>query len=151
MAGHMVEVLNTDAEGRLILCDALTYTQRFKPAVLIDIATLTGACVVALGSVATGLMSKHDDLAAELLSAGEQMHDRAWRLPLWEDYQTQLETGFADFANIGGKWFACERGANQRRTGDKSSRHLALQLMLRATWLGAHGRMQRSVAACSTP
>ena len=103
MAGHMVEVLNTDAEGRLILCDALTYTQRFKPAVLIDIATLTGACVVALGHVATGLMSKHDDLAAELLSSGEQMHDRAWRLPLWEDYQTQLDTGYADFANIGGK------------------------------------------------
>jgi leucyl aminopeptidase len=103
MAGHMVEVLNTDAEGRLILCDALTYAQRFKPEVLIDIATLTGACVVALGNVATGLMSKHDDLAAELLSAGDHMHDRAWRLPLWDDYQTQLDTGYADFANIGGK------------------------------------------------
>jgi leucyl aminopeptidase len=103
MAGHMVEVLNTDAEGRLILCDALTYAQRYKPAVLIDIATLTGACVVALGAIATGLMSKHDDLAAELLAAGDQVHDRAWRLPLWEDYQSQLETGFADFANLGSK------------------------------------------------
>jgi leucyl aminopeptidase len=103
MAGHMVEVLNTDAEGRLILCDALTYATRFKPDTLIDIATLTGACVVALGAVASGLMSKHDDLAAELLAAGEDMHDRAWRLPLWDEYQSQLETGYADFANIGGK------------------------------------------------
>ena len=103
MAGHTVEVLNTDAEGRLILCDALTYAQRFQPEVLIDVATLTGACVVALGNIATGLLSKHDDLADELLRAGEHMHDRAWRLPLWEDYQSQLESGFADFANIGGK------------------------------------------------
>jgi leucyl aminopeptidase len=103
MAGHTVEVLNTDAEGRLILCDALTYAERFKARTLIDIATLTGACVVALGSHASGLMSKDDDLAAELMSAGETSMDRAWRLPLWEDYQSQLETGFADFANIGGK------------------------------------------------
>ena len=103
MAGHQVEILNTDAEGRLILCDALTYAQRFEPATLIDIATLTGACVVALGAHASGLMSRDDDLANELLVAGEQSHDRAWRLPLWEDYQSQLETGFADFANIGGK------------------------------------------------
>ncbi len=104
MAGHQVEILNTDAEGRLILCDALTYAQRFEPTTLIDIATLTGACVVALGSHASGLMSRDDDLANELLAAGEQSHDRAWRLPLWEDYQSQLDTGFADFANIGGKY-----------------------------------------------
>ena len=104
MAGHQVEILNTDAEGRLILCDALTYAQRFEPATLIDIATLTGACVVALGAHASGLMSRDDDLAHELLIAGEQSYDRAWRLPLWEDYQSQLETGFADFANIGGKY-----------------------------------------------
>lgn len=104
MAGHTVEVLNTDAEGRLILCDALTYAQQqFKPHTLIDIATLTGACVVALGSHATGLMSHDDTLAADLLAIGEQHQDRAWRLPLWDDYQSQLETGFADFANIGGK------------------------------------------------
>lgn len=103
MAGFTVEVLNTDAEGRLILCDALTYALRFKPDTLIDIATLTGACVVALGNVASGVMSKHDDLAAELLNSGEQMLDRAWRLPLWDEYQSQLESGFADFANIGGK------------------------------------------------
>jgi leucyl aminopeptidase len=103
MAGISVEVLNTDAEGRLILCDALTYARRFEPDTVIDIATLTGACVVALGKHASGLMSKHDDLAEELLAAGVEVHDRAWRLPLWDDYQSQLESGFADVANIGGK------------------------------------------------
>ncbi len=104
MSGKTVEVLNTDAEGRLILCDALTYVQQFEPQVIIDVATLTGACVVALGKHASGLLSKHDDLADELLAAGEATLDRAWRLPLWEDYQSQLDTGFADMANIGGKY-----------------------------------------------
>jgi leucyl aminopeptidase len=104
LSGLTIEVLNTDAEGRLILCDALTYTaQTFQPQAIIDAATLTGACVIALGKHATGLMSKHDDLAAELLAAGETTLDRAWRLPLWDDYQTQLDSGFADVANIGGK------------------------------------------------
>ena len=103
MSGKTVEVLNTDAEGRLVLCDALTYVQRFEPQAIVDAATLTGACVVALGKHASGLMSKHDDLAAELLAAGENTLDRAWRLPLWDDYQIQLESVFADFANIGGK------------------------------------------------
>ncbi|MGY3040040.1 leucyl aminopeptidase [Rhodanobacter sp. TND4EL1] len=104
LSGLTIEVLNTDAEGRLILCDALTWTaQTYQPKALIDAATLTGACVVALGKHATGLMSKHDDLAAELLAAGEETLDRAWRLPLWDDYQTQLDSGFADVANIGGK------------------------------------------------
>jgi leucyl aminopeptidase len=104
LSGLTIEVLNTDAEGRLILCDALTYTaQTFQPKVLIDAATLTGACVIALGKHASGLMSKHDDLAAELLAAGEASLDRAWRLPLWDDYQVQLDSGFADVANIGGK------------------------------------------------
>ena len=104
LSGLTIEVLNTDAEGRLILCDALTYTaQTFQPHTLIDAATLTGACVIALGKHATGLMSKHDDLAAELLGAGDETLDRAWRLPLWDDYQTQLDSGFADVANIGGK------------------------------------------------
>ena len=103
MSGLTVEVLNTDAEGRLILCDALTYARRFEPETVIDIATLTGACVVALGKHATGLMTRHDDLAAELLAAGTEVHDRAWRLPLWDDYQSQLESCFADVANIGGK------------------------------------------------
>ena len=96
-------MLNTDAEGRLILCDALTYVQRFEPQAIVDVATLTGACVIALGKHASGLMSRHDDLAAELLAAGETSHDRAWRLPLWDDYGSQLESAFADIANIGGK------------------------------------------------
>jgi len=104
MAGKTIEVGNTDAEGRLILCDALTYAERFKPEALVDVATLTGACMVALGSYATGLMSKHDDLSAELLDAGEQVFDRAWRLPLWDEYQTLLESQFADVYNIGGRW-----------------------------------------------
>ncbi len=104
LSGLTIEVLNTDAEGRLILCDALTWTaQTFQPHTIIDAATLTGACVVALGKHATGLMSKHDELAAELLAAGEETLDRAWRLPLWDDYQVQLDSGFADLANIGGK------------------------------------------------
>ncbi|MGN2247968.1 leucyl aminopeptidase [Frateuria sp. GZRR35] len=104
LSGLTIEVLNTDAEGRLILCDALTWTaQTYQPKAIVDAATLTGACVVALGKHATGLMSKHDDLAAELLDAGENTLDRAWRLPLWDDYQVQLESGFADVANIGGK------------------------------------------------
>ncbi|KAF1686590.1 leucyl aminopeptidase [Pseudoxanthomonas broegbernensis] len=104
MSGKTIEVGNTDAEGRLILCDALTYAQRFEPQALVDVATLTGACMVALGKYASGLMSKHDDLADELLAAGEQVFDRAWRLPLWDEYQTLLESTFADVYNIGGRW-----------------------------------------------
>ncbi len=102
MSGKTIEVLNTDAEGRLVLCDALTYSERFKPAALIDVATLTGACVVALGHHASGIMSKHDDLAEELLDAGQTAIDRAWRLPLWDDYQSQLKSRFADMKNVGG-------------------------------------------------
>ncbi|HEX7802087.1 MAG TPA: leucyl aminopeptidase [Pseudoxanthomonas sp.] len=104
MSGKTIEVGNTDAEGRLILCDALTYAQRFEPEALLDVATLTGACIVALGRFATGLMSKHDDLSNELLAAGETVFDRAWRLPLWDEYQTQLDSTFADVYNIGGRW-----------------------------------------------
>ncbi|NLA69366.1 MAG: leucyl aminopeptidase [Gammaproteobacteria bacterium] len=104
MSGKTIEVGNTDAEGRLILCDALTYAQRFEPQALVDVATLTGACMVALGSFATGLMSKHDDLAQQLLEAGEHVFDRAWRLPLWDEYQTMLDSSFADVYNIGGRW-----------------------------------------------
>ncbi len=102
MAGKTIEVLNTDAEGRLVLCDALTYAGRFKPETVIDIATLTGACVVALGSHASGLFSNDDELAEQLLAAGTETHDRAWRMPLWDDYQKQLKSNFADLANIGG-------------------------------------------------
>ena len=105
MSGQTIEVLNTDAEGRLVLCDCVTWVQRtHHPKAIVDLATLTGACVVALGKVAHGLMSKHDDLSSELLGAGEHVYDRAWRLPLWDEYQTQLESAFADFANIGGKY-----------------------------------------------
>ncbi|MDG1733236.1 MAG: leucyl aminopeptidase [Thalassotalea sp.] len=103
MSGQTVEVLNTDAEGRLVLCDALTYVERFDPDVVIDVATLTGACVIALGAHATGLLSSHNPLAHELLNASEQSGDRAWRLPLWDDYADQLESPFADFTNLGGR------------------------------------------------
>ncbi|RUO39317.1 leucyl aminopeptidase [Aliidiomarina taiwanensis] len=103
MSGQTIEVLNTDAEGRLVLCDALTYVERYNPEVVIDVATLTGACVVALGSHATGLMSNHNPLAHELLNASEQSGDRAWRLPLWDEYQPMLDSPFADMQNIGGR------------------------------------------------
>jgi leucyl aminopeptidase len=102
MSGKTVEILNTDAEGRLVLCDALTYAERYKPLAVIDIATLTGACVVALGAHATGLYANQDKLAEHLLAAGTDSHDRAWRMPLWEDYQKQLNTNFADVSNLGG-------------------------------------------------
>jgi leucyl aminopeptidase len=103
MSGQTIEVLNTDAEGRLILCDALTYAERFEPSAVIDVATLTGACVIALGHHATGLFSNKDSLAHELLAAGEAAQDRAWHMPLWDDYQAQLDSNFADIANIGGR------------------------------------------------
>ena len=103
MSGQTGEILNTDAEGRLILCDALTYAERFKPQAVVDIATLTGACVIALGHVASGLFANDDALAKELLAAGNAAYDRAWHLPLWDDYQEQLKSNFADFANIGGR------------------------------------------------
>ena len=102
MSGKTIEVLNTDAEGRLVLCDALTYCQKFNPDVIIDAATLTGACVIALGHHATGLISNDDALAEDLLAAGQSIVDRAWRLPLWEEYQSQLDSPFADMKNIGG-------------------------------------------------
>jgi len=103
LSGQTVEILNTDAEGRLILCDALTYAERFEPAAVVDVATLTGACVIALGHVASGLFANDDALARELLAAGETSYDRAWQLPLWDDYQEQLKSNFADMANIGGR------------------------------------------------
>jgi leucyl aminopeptidase len=103
LKGLTVEVLNTDAEGRLVLCDALTYAERFKPASVVDIATLTGAAIIALGHHATGLLSNDDDLALDLLDAGEAAWDRAWHLPLWDEYQEQLDSNFADLANIGGR------------------------------------------------
>lgn len=103
MSGQTVEVLNTDAEGRLVLCDALTYVERYEPELVIDIATLTGACIVALGAHASGVMSNHNPLAHELLNASEQSGDKAWRLPLWDEYQEQLDSPFADMTNLGGR------------------------------------------------
>ena len=102
MSGKTIEVLNTDAEGRMVLCDALTYSEQFNPRAVIDVATLTGACLVALGHHASGLISNNDELANGLLAAGNNIVDRAWRMPLWEEYQTQLDTPFADMKNVGG-------------------------------------------------
>ncbi len=103
MSGQTIEILNTDAEGRLILCDALTYAERFKPAAVVDIATLTGACVIALGHHRSGLFSPDDALAAELLAAGEQALDPAWRMPLDDEYDDALKTHYADMANVGSR------------------------------------------------
>lgn len=103
MLGKTIEILNTDAEGRLILCDAMTYAKRYEPDAVIDIATLTGACIVALGDQASGLFSNSDKLADELLTAGKAVDDRAWRMPVWDSYTQQLKSNFADLANIGGR------------------------------------------------
>ncbi|MEP6549185.1 MAG: leucyl aminopeptidase [Gammaproteobacteria bacterium] len=103
MSGQTVEILNTDAEGRLILCDAITYSRRFKPAAVIDVATLTGACIIALGNHYSGLMSNNEALAGELHAAGLRADDRAWRLPVGEEYVEQLKSNFADIANVGGR------------------------------------------------
>ena len=103
MSGQTIEVLNTDAEGRLILCDALTYAERYEPAAVVDIATLTGAMVVALGHIASGMFSNSDSLARALLNAGEESFDRSWQMPLWDDYHEGLNSNFADFANIAGR------------------------------------------------
>jgi leucyl aminopeptidase len=103
MSGQTIEILNTDAEGRLILCDALTYSRRFKPREVIDIATLTGACVIALGAHNSAVMSNDDSLAEGLLAAGQRSTDTCWRMPLAEEYQEQLKSNFADFANVAGR------------------------------------------------
>ena len=103
MSGQTVEILNTDAEGRLVLCDTLTYAEQFKPASVIDIATLTGACIVALGDAASAVMGNNDDVVNALLAAGQEANDKAWQLPLWDEYQEQIDSPFADMQNIGGK------------------------------------------------
>lgn len=103
MSGQTIEILNTDAEGRLILCDALTYAERFNPRAVVDIATLTGACMIALGSVRSGLFASTEELANQLMAAGEAAQDLCWRLPLDDDYADGLKTNFADVANVGGR------------------------------------------------
>ena len=103
MSGQTIEILNTDAEGRLILCDALTYAARFKPRCVIDIATLTGAVIIALGKVPSGVMGNDDRLIQDLIKSGQQTEDKIWQLPIWDEYQDQLKSNFADMANIGGR------------------------------------------------
>jgi leucyl aminopeptidase len=103
MSGQTIEILNTDAEGRLVLCDALTYAERFKPRAVVDIATLTGACVIALGAVRSGMFSPNDELATALLAAGDAAQDLCWRMPLDDEYAEGLKTNFADVANVAGR------------------------------------------------
>jgi leucyl aminopeptidase len=126
MSGQTIEVLNTDAEGRLVLCDALTYAKRFAPAAVIDIATLTGACVVALGGVRSGLFTSDDALATALQAAGEASQDRCWRMPLDDDYAEGLKTNFADVANVAGRAGGAITAAKflQRFAGDFAWAHL---------------------------
>ncbi len=103
MSGQTIEILNTDAEGRLILCDALTYAAKYKPQCVIDIATLTGACIVALGKVPSAVLGNNAPLINSLIKSGQQIEDKIWELPLWDEYQDQLKSNFADMANIGGR------------------------------------------------
>jgi leucyl aminopeptidase len=126
MSGQTIEILNTDAEGRLILCDALTYAGKYKPRCVIDIATLTGAVIVALGKVPSGIMGNDRRLIDDLVACGQQIHDRIWELPLWDDYQEQLKSNFADMANIGGRDAGTITAACflSRFTGDYKWAHL---------------------------
>ena len=103
MNGLSIEVLNTDAEGRLILCDALSYAERFQPAAVIDVATLTGACIIALGHVAQGVLGNNQNLIDQLMKAAQNVNDKTWQLPLFEEYKEQLKSNFADLQNIGGR------------------------------------------------
>jgi leucyl aminopeptidase len=126
MSGQTIEILNTDAEGRLVLCDALTYAERFKPRAVIDIATLTGACVIALGAVRSGLFTSDDVLAADLMAAGQVSEDLCWRMPLDDDYADGLKSRFADVANVGGRAAGSITAAKflQRFTGKFAWAHL---------------------------
>ena len=126
MSGQTIEILNTDAEGRLALADALTYAERFDPACVIDIATLTGACVIALGNLTSGLLANDDELADELLECGNDAGDRAWRLPMFDEYQDQLKSNFADMSNLGGRpagtiTAACFLSRFAKRTSGRTS------------------------------
>ncbi len=150
MSGQTIEILNTDAEGRLILCDALTYCKRFDPALVVDMATLTGACVVALGRHPAGLFTPDDRLAEEILRAGEAAGDRAWRMPLWDDYQQQLDSNFADMANIGGRDAGAITAACFLRRFTKDYRWAHLDIA-GVAWLGGKekGSTGRPVALLS--
>ncbi len=147
MSGQTIEILNTDAEGRLVLCDALTYAERFNPSAVIDIATLTGACVIALGGVRSGLFSNHDSLAGALEAAGDRALDPCWRMPLDDDYAEGLKTSFADVANVGGRPAGAVTAAKflQRFVGDTPWAHLDIA---GTAWKGgmAKGATGRPVA-----
>jgi leucyl aminopeptidase len=137
MSGQTVEILNTDAEGRLILCDAITYSRRFKPAAVVDVATLTGACIVALGHHFSGLMSNDEPLAAELSSAGQRADDRAWRLPIGDEYVDQLKSNFADIANVGGREGGASTAASFLWKFAKDLQWAHLDVAGTAWWSGA--------------
>jgi leucyl aminopeptidase len=126
MSGQTIEILNTDAEGRLVLCDALTYAARFKPAAVVDIATLTGACVIALGGVRSGLFANNDPLASALQQAGESAQDPCWRMPLDDDYADGLKSNFADMGNVAGRAGGSITAAKflQKYVGDVPWAHL---------------------------
>ena len=126
MSGQTIEILNTDAEGRLVLCDALTYARRFKPRAMVDIATLTGACVIALGGVRSGMFSTDDALAGALEQAGNTSGDLCWRMPLDDDYAEGLKTNFADMANVAGRAAGAVTAAKflQKFVGDTPWAHL---------------------------
>jgi leucyl aminopeptidase len=144
MSGQTIEILNTDAEGRLILCDALTYAQDYTPACMIDVATLTGACVVALGGVYTGLFSTDDKLATELVHAGRNAGDEAWPMPVSDEYGESLRSNFADFANVGGRDGGASVAAQflSRFTGNTPWAHLDIAgvAWLQGNLKGATGR-----------
>ena len=145
MSGRTIEVVNTDAEGRLILCDALEYARRFKPAVVLDVATLTGACVIALGAHLAAVMSNDDGLAAEIVAAGQRAEDRAWHMPMAEEYHEQLKSNFADFTNSCGReggaiTAACSVEVHRRST--LASRHRGCRLPRRCAE-GQHGSSGR--------
>ncbi len=145
MSGQTIEVLNTDAEGRLILCDALTYAERYEPAAVVDIATLTGAIVVALGHVACGIFSNSDSLARALLNAGEESFDRGWQMPLWDDYHEGLNSNFADFANIGSRRAAA---ASRPHASCPSSRRSSTgRISTSPAWPGRKARRKARPAA----
>lgn len=151
MSGQTIEVLNTDAEGRLILCDALTYAETFNPELVIDLATLTGACIIALGNVTSGLFSNDDQLSSALLRAGEASGDLAWRMPLFEEYQEQLNSAFADMANIGGPAAGSITAASFLARFTKNYPWAHLDIAGTADKVGAMPKEPRAKAATGRP
>ena len=139
LSGQTVEIISTDAEGRLVLCDALTYAERFNPEVVIDIATLTASVVIGLGHHASALLSNHEPLVKDLLEAGIESHDRAWQMPLWEEYQDQLKSPFADMSNVGGKPAGVITAACFLSRFTKKFKWAHLDVAGTAAWMGGSG------------